>query len=66
MRDGNNANNFKGSIMSVTAVDANNTSVKISSSTYDNLNQMTLNGAGTITLDNKQYTYDAFSATYNS
>lgn len=66
MRDGNNADNFQGSILNVAAVDANNTKVTISSSTYDNLKQMTLNGEGTITLDNKQYTYDSFSATYNS
>ncbi|MFA9377112.1 MAG: flagellar hook-associated protein FlgK [Lachnotalea sp.] len=66
IRDGNNADNFRGGITDVTAVDANNTLVTISSSTFDDLNQMTLNGAGTITLGNKQYTYDSFSAEYNS
>jgi len=66
IRDGNNADNFQGKITNVTAVDANNTLVTISSSTFDNLNQMNLNGEGTITLGNKQYTYDSFSAAYNS
>lgn len=66
VRDGNNADNFKGSITAVDTSDPNNTLVTISSSTYDNLNQMTLNEAGTITLGNKQYTYDSFSATLNS
>jgi flagellar hook-associated protein 1 FlgK len=66
MRDGNNTDNFKGSITDVTAVDANNTLVTISSSTYDNLSQMNLNESGTIMLGNKPYTYDSFSANYNS
>ncbi|OYO67808.1 hypothetical protein CG709_17060, partial [Lachnotalea glycerini] len=66
VRDGNNSNNFSGSITNVTSVDANNTLVTISSTTYDNLNQMNLNAAGTITLGNKQYTYDSYTAAYNS
>jgi flagellar hook-associated protein 1 len=66
LRDGNNGNNFSGAIKSVTSVDANNTLVTISSSTYSNLNQLNLNEAGTIKLGSKEYTYDSFAATYNS
>jgi flagellar hook-associated protein 1 len=66
VRDGNNAENFAGSIIGVNPVDANNTLITISSTTYDSLNQMSLNEAGTIMLGNKQYTYDSFSATHNS
>lgn len=66
LRDGNNANNFSGTIQSVTPVDANNTKVTITSSTYNNLDQLNLNGTGTIKLGTKEYSYDSFSATYNS
>ena len=66
LRDGNNANNFSGKIQAVTPVDANNTKVTISSSTYSSLNQLNLNGTGTIKLGTKEYSYDSFSATYNS
>lgn len=65
VRDGNNADNFKGTITNI-VTNASSTQVTILSSTYDNLNQMTLNGAGTISLGNKQYSYDSFSAAYNS
>lgn len=66
LRDGNNANNFSGTIQSVTPVDVNNTKVTITSSTYNNLDQLNLNGTGTIKLGTKEYSYDSFSATYNS
>lgn len=66
LRDGNNANNFSGKIQSITPVDANNTKVTITSLTYSNLEQLNLNGAGTIKLGTKEYSYDSFAATYNS
>lgn len=66
LRDGNNGNNFAGSIKSVASVDANNTLVTISSSTYASLDQLNLNESGTIKLGSKEYSYDSFSATYNS
>lgn len=66
LRDGNNANNFSGKIQSITPVDANNTKVTITSSTYSNLDQLNLNGSGTIKLGTKEYSYDSFAATYNS
>lgn len=66
LRDGNNADNFQGSINNITTVDANNTLVTISSSTYDNLDQMNLNGVGTIQLGRNEYSYDSVSALYNS
>jgi len=65
VRDGNNADNFKGTITNA-QTGTTSAQVTISSSTFDNLNQLTLNSAGTITLGTKQYTYDSFSATYNS
>ncbi|KAB1434320.1 flagellar hook-associated protein FlgK [Candidatus Galacturonibacter soehngenii] len=66
LRDGNNANNFSGKIQSITPVDANNTKVTITSLTYSNLEQLNLNGSGTIKLGTKEYSYDSFAATYNS
>jgi flagellar hook-associated protein 1 FlgK len=63
VRDGNNADNFQGNI---TAVDTTNDLVTISSTTFDNMNQITLNDAGTVTLGKKQYTYDSFSAKFNN
>lgn len=66
LRDGNNTNNFSGKIQSVTSVNANNTQVKISSSTFSNLDQLTLNEKGTIKLGSKEFSYDSFSATYNA
>lgn len=66
LRDGNNGNNFSGTIKKVENIDAINTRVTISSSTYSSLDQLNLNDKGTIKLGTKEYSYDSFSATYNS
>lgn len=65
LRDGNNANNFKGKIKDIAYVSNTSTKVTISSSVYDNLNQMSLNEKGEIKLGTRSYKYDGFSAQLN-
>lgn len=65
LRDGNNANNFKGEIKDIEYVSNTSTKVTISSSTYDNLNQMSLNEKGEIKLGTRSYKYEGFSAELN-
>lgn len=65
LRDGNNANNFKGKIKDIDYVSNTSTKVTISSSVYDNLNQMSLNEKGEIKLGTRSYKYDGFSAQLN-
>lgn len=65
LRDGNNANNFKGKIKDIDYVSSTSTKVTISSSVYDNLNQMSLNEKGEIKLGTRSYKYDGFSAQLN-
>lgn len=62
IRDGNNANNFSGTI---TDVDNIESTVTVSSSTYSSLNQIDLNDSGTIQLGTKQVEYDGYSVEYN-
>lgn len=63
LRDGNNANNFTGSIVDV---DNAKSTITVSSKTFSDLTQLNLNEAGKFKIVNKEYSYDSFSATYNS
>lgn len=57
MRDGNNAENFQGKIIGVEG-----SSVKISPTTMNTVESMTMAEKGVITIKNKEYTYSGFSA----
>lgn len=65
IRDGNNQDNFKGTIKG-TGKDpiTGNTTVTISGASITEINKMTMAESGTIFLNNKEYTYSGF--TYNT
>lgn len=58
MRDGNNCENFQGSVMRTTG-----TTVTIKPSTQTTVETMTMGQEGRITIGNKVYNYESFTAT---
>ncbi len=69
IRDGNNNNPFDGKIESVTAATTGApdvATIKITSSTYANANQISLNQEGIIKLGNKEFSYDGYQVSENA
>ncbi len=60
MRDGNNGENFSGTITDVSAVN-NTVTVEVSTDWTTDLNKSNLNGTGTIKLKNTEYIYDSWT-----
>lgn len=62
IRDGNNASYFSGTIK---GLDAPNSTVTVSTSSYSSLYEMNLNASGTVQLGTKQVEYDGYTVHFD-
>lgn len=63
IRDGNNQENFRGTLQSVTT---DSITISVDKTYLQNLDKSILNGTGQITADSKIFCYDSFQVNYNA